>query len=214
MHHKRGLGKLAISPTEIKDRLYDIATQINYDYKDKTIYVCIVMHSAMVFASDLIRKIKREVIISTVLLKSYDGESRKRISCVGVQFDKSSFRSEDVLILEDIADTGTTLYYLQNMIKAYGPRSLQTAVLLDKSSNRTESIKLDYVGFSIKDKFLVGYGMDYKARYRNLPGLWELGQGPSKTTQPDELSEQSKEEERLQSPFPDPDFPESTSGGF
>jgi hypoxanthine phosphoribosyltransferase len=143
MHNRRGLGELIITPDKIENRVREISNQINIDYKDKTIHLCIVLHGAMVFASDLIRKIEQDVICSYALLKSYEGAKSKRIRHTGV-------------------------------IKNYGPKSLRTATLLDKTPKRAELIKLDYVGFFIKDQFLVGYGMDYNSKYRHLPGLYEL----------------------------------------
>ena len=163
------MGLEVIIPEEkIAARVQELGKQIGRDYQGKSIHLVCVLKGAYTFLADLSRAIEIPVTLDFLAVSSYN----KGTSTSGaVQLTKdldTSLEGMDVLIVEDIADTGLTLRYLYNMLKARHPNSLKVIALLSKPSRRTVDVPVDYVGFEIEDRFVVGYGLDVDQKYRNL----------------------------------------------
>src|SRR5678815_4621368 len=156
-----------IAATDIDERVKAMALEIHRDHPDGVHLIC-VLKGAFMFLSDLARAIEGEATLDFMAVSSY-GTSTKSSGQVQVLKDlDSSVEGRDVVIVEDIVDTGLTLTYLQDIVRARSPRHLRTACLLSKPSRRKIDVKVEYVGFTIEDKFVVGYGLDYAEQYRNL----------------------------------------------
>ncbi len=162
-------GDVMISKEEIKKRVAELGTEISKDYKGQSILTICVLKGAVLFMSDLIRELNVETKIDFMAVSSY-GASTKSTGVVRILKDlDSNIEGENVIIVEDIIDSGLTLKYLKEYLMARNPKSLKICTLLDKPERRTADIKADYVGFSIDNKFIVGYGLDFNQKYRNLP---------------------------------------------
>jgi hypoxanthine phosphoribosyltransferase len=163
-----------ISADDIQRRVHAIAQEIHRDHPDGVHLVC-VLKGAFVFLADLSRQLSETTTLDFMAVSSY-GTSTKSSGQVQVLKDLGSpVEGRDVVIVEDIVDTGLTLTYLQDIIRARSPRHLRTACLLSKPSRRKIDVKVEYVGFTIEDKFVVGYGLDYAEQYRNLPYIAVIG---------------------------------------
>ena len=157
-----------ISADEIQERVRQLAHDIRGDHPDGVHLVC-VLKGAFMFLSDLARAIDGNATMDFMAVSSY-GSSTKSSGQVQLLKDlDSGLEGRDVVIVEDIVDTGLTLTYLQDILRARSPRQLRTACLLSKPSRRQIDVKIEYVGFEIEDRFVVGYGLDHSERYRNLP---------------------------------------------
>jgi hypoxanthine phosphoribosyltransferase len=157
-----------IAAADIHERVTAMAQEIHRDHPDGVHLVC-VLKGAFVFLSDLARELPSTVTLDFMAVSSY-GSSTKSSGQVQVLKDlDSSVEGRDVVIVEDIVDTGLTLTYLQDILRARAPRHLRTACLLSKPSRRKIDVRIEYVGFTIEDKFVVGYGLDYAEQHRNLP---------------------------------------------
>jgi len=157
-----------ISADDIRHRVGSLAHEIHRDHPDGVHLVC-VLKGAFIFLSDLARQLPATTTLDFMAVSSY-GTSTKSSGQVQVLKDlDSAVEGRDVVIVEDIVDTGLTLTYLQDIIRARSPRHLRTACLLSKPSRRKIDVKVEYIGFTIEDKFVVGYGLDYAEQYRNLP---------------------------------------------
>ncbi len=162
-----------ISADAIAHRVREMADQIRRDHPDGVHLIC-VLKGAFVFTADLARAIGDRTTIDFMALSSYGNGS---VSSGQVQVLKdlsSGIEGRDVVIVEDIVDTGLTLTYLQNILRARSPRSVRIACLLSKPSRRKVEIDVDYIGFSIEDRFVVGYGLDYGEQHRTLPFIGVL----------------------------------------
>ncbi|HVG55679.1 MAG TPA: hypoxanthine phosphoribosyltransferase [Vicinamibacterales bacterium] len=163
-----------ISEAEIHARVQALGHEIRRDHPDGVHLVC-VLKGAFIFLSDLARAIGGSVTLDFIAVSSY-GSSTKSSGQVQLLKDLDSpLEGRDVIIVEDIVDTGLTLNYLQEILRARSPRSLRTACLLSKPSRRKVDVPVEYVGFTIEDKFVVGYGLDYDERYRHLPHIAVIG---------------------------------------
>jgi hypoxanthine phosphoribosyltransferase len=163
-----------ISADDIQRRVHSLAEEIRRDHPDGVHLVC-VLKGAFVFLADLSRQLPATTTLDFMAVSSY-GTSTKSSGQVQVLKDLGSpVEGRDVVIVEDIVDTGLTLTYLQDIIRARSPRHLRTACLLSKPSRRKIDVKVEYVGFTIEDKFVVGYGLDYAEQYRNLPYIAVIG---------------------------------------
>ena len=155
---------------QIDKRITELAAQINKDYADKSILLLGTLKGAYIFMADLSRKINQTTEIDFLKVSSY-GDSTSPTSIVN--FDQSpslQLSGKHVLLVEDIVDTGHTLVFLRRYIESQNPASLRVCALLDKPERREADLPpCEYLGFSIPDKFVVGYGLDYAQRYRNLP---------------------------------------------
>ena len=157
-----------ISEEQIQNRVREIGAQINQDYPDGTLYLICILKGACFFLADLARDMGRDAFIDFMAISSY-GTERKSSGEVKIIKDLDiSLEGADVLIVEDIIDTGITLNYLTALLKTRKPRSVRIAALLDKPSRRVRPVDSAYVGFQIPDEFVVGYGLDYAEKYRNL----------------------------------------------
>jgi len=161
-----------ISADDIQKRVRELAEEINRDYpEDAQLHFVSVLKGAFMFLGDLIRAMHRPVSIDFMAVSSY-GKSTSSSGEVRLLKDlDSGLEGRNVIIVEDIVDTGLTLAYLQEILHARGPKTLKTACLLSKPSRRAVDVKVDYIGFTIEDRFVVGYGLDYADQYRNLPYL-------------------------------------------
>ena len=163
-----------ISTDDIRARVQSLAGEIRRDHPDGVHLVC-VLKGAFVFLSDLARALDNGVTMDFIAVSSY-GDGTTSSGQVQLLKDlESPIEGRDVVIVEDIVDTGLTLTYLQDILRARSPRSLRTACLLSKPSRRKVDVPVEYIGFSIDDKFVVGYGLDYAERYRNLPYIAVMG---------------------------------------
>lgn len=157
-----------LTAEQIAQRVATMATEIRRDFP-AGLHIIAVLKGAFIFLSDLVRQMDGNVSLDFMALSSY---AKGTTSSGEVRLLKdldTTLDGKDVLIVEDIVDTGLTLTYLQDILRARGPRMLRTACLLSKPSRRKVDVKVDYVGFTIEDRFVVGYGLDYAEQYRNLP---------------------------------------------
>lgn len=159
--------EILVTSEEIQNKVKELAEKINCDYKNKNLVVVGVLKGAAVFMSDLIKNIEVPLTIDFIAVSSY-GSSTESSGVVKLIKDlEESIEGKDVLIVEDIIDTGLTLSYLVENLKSRGPNSVKICSLLDKPERRKVDVKVDYVGFKIPDKFVVGYGIDFAEKYRN-----------------------------------------------
>lgn len=165
-----------LSEDQIKVKVYDLAKQIEQDFKGEQLLVVGILKGASVFVSDLIRCIDLDVNIDFMSVSSY-GNSTESSGTVKILKDLDvDIEGKNVLIVEDIIDSGLTLSNLVAALKTRNPKSLKLCTLLDKPQRRKVDIKVDYTGFVIEDKFIVGYGIDYAEKYRNLPYIGIVGE--------------------------------------
>ena len=157
-----------ITEEEIEKKVCELGARISKDYAGKSIHLICVLKGSMFFTCELAKRITIPVTIDTMSVSSYGAgtESTGRVKIVK-DLDET-VQDRDVLIVEDIIDSGNTLYYLMNMLGARGPKSLKLCTLLDKPERRVTDVKVDYCGFEIPDRFVVGFGLDYAQKYRNL----------------------------------------------
>ena len=161
--------EILLTEEEIAEIVKRIADRINEDYKDKNLLLVCVLKGSVCFMSDLMKAIKIPCRIDFMAAKSY-GASTETSGVVNITYDlKYDIDDYDLLIVEDIFDSGRTLEKLTNVLKARNPRSVECCSLLDKPERREAEIYADYSGFDIPNAFVVGYGLDYDEKYRNLP---------------------------------------------
>jgi len=163
--------KILISAEQIAERIKETAAVIDEEYKDKKVLLVSVLKGAFVFLADFARALTIPCEIGFMAAQSY-GDSTVSGGEVKITLDLSQDISDyDVILVEDIIDTGNTLYKLKEMLLARNPRSFRIITLLDKPSRRTSPIEADMTLFTIEDKFVIGYGLDYAEKYRNLPDI-------------------------------------------
>lgn len=168
--------EVVISKERLKKKVKEIALQISRDYEDKTPVLVGILKGSFVFLADLTREIKIPHQIDFISVASY-GSRKKASGVVRLLKDLSTnIEGKDVIIVEDIIDSGLTLNYIRNNLLTRSPNSLEIAALLDKEKTRKVKIPLKYVGFSIPNSFVVGYGLDYDEQYRDLPYIAKLGE--------------------------------------
>ncbi|MFQ5455555.1 MAG: hypoxanthine phosphoribosyltransferase [Nitrospirota bacterium] len=161
-------GKPIITKEEIQKRVKELGRKIAMDYRAKDLLLICVLKGAFIFFSDLSRAIRLPLRTDFIIASSY--KKTKSSGKVSIIADISEdINGQDVLLVDDIVDSGLTLDYLTKYILTKGPRSLKACILLDKSERRQTDITIDYTGFNIPNKFVVGYGLDYQNKYRNLP---------------------------------------------
>jgi len=159
---------------EIDAAVQNIANRINADYEGQSVVLVGVLKGAIVFMADLVRHLKMDVEVEFVRLSSY-GKARTSSGTVTILKDiQADIRGKHVLIVEEIIDSGRTLKFLYERLKQSGPVSVEIVTLLDKSSKRVVDVPVKYVGRTIEDQFLVGYGLDLEERCRNLPDVYYL----------------------------------------
>jgi len=156
---------------QIADRVAEMGAQITHDLNDEKLVMVGVLKGAAIFLSDLARSVNVDTTFDFVAVSSY-GKGQRSSGAVKLIKDLDEpIEGKNVLIVEDILDTGLTLSFLRKILLQHRPKTLRVAALLDKPSRRIEKIDADYVGFSIPNLFVIGYGMDYAERYRNLPDI-------------------------------------------
>lgn len=160
----------AVSPATIAARVAELAEAVRRDFQGREPVLLGVLQGAVPFLADLSRHLSPRVDIDFLSLTRFGSEGR-----VAISVDSATpISGRHVLVVEDIVDTGLTLSYLLGLLETRGPASLATATLLDKRSQRIVDVPLQYRGFEVGDEFLLGYGLDWEGRYRNLPGLWAV----------------------------------------
>ena len=163
-----------LSEEEINARIAELGEQISRDYEGKEIFLICILKGASFFACELAKRITVPVNIDFMKVSSYGGGTVSS-GQVSIKMDVSeSIAGKEVLIVEDIIDSGNTLNLLPKILMERGPKSIRLCARLDKPDRREVDVKMDYVGFRIPDKFVVGYGLDYDQRYRNLPYIGEV----------------------------------------
>jgi hypoxanthine phosphoribosyltransferase len=163
---------ILIDAARIRARITELAAEIEAAYPpDEEIHLVGVLKGGFVFMADLVRAMSARVTLDFIAVSSY-GQSQKSSGEVRMLKDlDTGLQGRHVIIVEDIVDTGLTLTYLQDILRARAPRSLKTACLLSKPSRRKVDVTVDYIGFTIEDRFVVGYGLDYAEKYRNLKDI-------------------------------------------
>lgn len=160
--------KVLYHEKEIQKRIAEMAEQIDIDYKDKSVVIISILKGAIFFTVDLVKKMKTPIQLEVMQVSSYEGTQSTQKINIKKDLD-CNVNGKDVLIVEDIIDTGYTLKYLKEYLLSQNPNSLKIAVLADKQERREVGVNLDYVGFVIPNKFVIGYGFDYDEMGRNLP---------------------------------------------
>ena len=158
-----------LSEEEVDDRIRELGAQISADYAGKTLHMICVLKGGSFYLCELAKRITVPVTLDFMSVSSYGGGTRSSGVVRIVKDLDQSLEGKDVLLVEDIVDSGRTLSYLMPLLKDRGPASLKLTTLLDKPDRRETDVKVDYTGFVIPDKFVVGYGLDYDQKYRNLP---------------------------------------------
>jgi hypoxanthine phosphoribosyltransferase len=169
--------KVLLRGSAIRRRVRTLARQIERDYQGESIHMICILKGACIFLADLLRELRLPVSVDFVAISSY-GKGTLPSGEVRINKDlDQSIEGLNVIIVEDILDTGLTLNYLYRILQSRKPKSLKIAALLDKPARRVKEVPVDYIGFEIPDKFVVGYGLDFAERYRNLPDVCVLS-GP------------------------------------
>jgi hypoxanthine phosphoribosyltransferase len=171
--------RVLISSDRIQARIRELGEQISRDYPDGPLHLICILKGATFFMSDLARALKRDVFVDFMGISTY-GKGKTSSGEVKVTKDLDiSLEGADVLVVEDIVDSGVTLNYLLHVLEQRKPRSIRIAALLDKPERRLRPVHVSYVGFQIPDEFVVGYGLDYDEKYRNLDDVCVLDGEPA-----------------------------------
>ena len=172
--------RVLITQQQIEHKIEELAADISRDYRGKNLVIVGVLKGAVVFLGDLVKKIDIPLTLDFIAVSSY-GNTTETSGVVRILKDlDNSIEGMDVLIVEDIIDSGLTLNYLQENLRSRGASSIRICTLLDKPYRRKADVKVDYKGFEIEDEFVVGYGLDFAERFRNLPEICVLK--PENTT--------------------------------
>ncbi len=171
---KKKAVRVFLRHSEIQKKVREMADQINRDFEGERVHVIAILKGAFVFLADLLRHLKVEVSIDFIGTSSY-GDGTRPSGEVRLTKDlDSTIEGLNVILVEDILDTGLTLNYLLRLLQARRPKVLKVAALLDKPSRRIKEVKVDYIGFEIPNAFVVGYGLDFGEKYRNLKDICVL----------------------------------------
>jgi hypoxanthine phosphoribosyltransferase len=158
-----------ISEEDVAKRIEEMGRQISEEYEGKQIHMICVLKGGVFFMCELAKRVSVPVSLDFMSVSSYgDGTASSGVVRIAKDLDES-LEGKDVLVVEDIIDSGRTLYYLLDILAKRRPASMKLCTLLDKPDRRVRDVKVDYVGFEIPDEFVVGYGLDYAQKYRNLP---------------------------------------------
>ena len=161
--------KVMISEEDVDKRIQELGKQISEAYAGKQVHLICVLKGGVFFMCELAKRITVPVSMDFMSVSSYgEGTSTSGVVKIAKDLDEP-LEGKDVLVVEDIIDSGRTLYYLLEILKKRNPNSMKLCTLLDKPDRRVRDVKVDYVGFEIPDEFVVGYGLDYAQKYRNLP---------------------------------------------
>lgn len=163
------LKRILVSSIAIKRRIMSLGQQLNADYLDKDLMIIAIVNGAFIFTADLLRQLRSPLRLDCLRASSYHSDTKAVGEPRIVDQMKLDVRDQHVLLLDDILDTGKTLAAVAGLIRMKGAATVQTCVLLDKKGRRAVPFEADYVGFEIPNEFVVGYGLDFNERYRNLP---------------------------------------------
>lgn len=171
---RQDIKEILFTEAELNERISELGEQITADYEGKSLIVVGILKGSNIFTSDLVRKINLPLKMDFMAVSSY-GNATESTGVVKILKDLDrGIEEEHVLIVEDIVDSGLTLKYLKDVLLTRNPASIKVCTLLDKPARRKENIKPDYLGYEVPDEFIVGYGIDYAERYRNLPYIGVL----------------------------------------
>jgi hypoxanthine phosphoribosyltransferase len=168
------LERVLFDEATILRRLDQIAAQISNDYRDRELTVIAVLNGSLMFMADLLRRIPLPLKLDCLSVASYHGKAQTRGEVIFKQVAPPDVADRHILILDDILDSGHTLAAIREKLETAKPRSIRVCVLLQKKKTRQRTADADYVGFEIEDEFVVGYGLDFMERYRNLPYIGVL----------------------------------------
>jgi hypoxanthine phosphoribosyltransferase len=168
------LERVLFDEPAIHRRLDDIAAQISNDYRERELTVIAVLHGSLMFVADLLRRIPLPLKLDCLSVASYHGKAQTSGEVIFKQITQPDVAGRDVLILDDILDSGRTLAAIRETLETAKPHSIRVCVLLSKKKQRAREVDTDYIGFEIEDEFVVGYGLDFRERYRNLPYIGVL----------------------------------------
>ncbi|MEH6905952.1 hypoxanthine phosphoribosyltransferase [Neobacillus drentensis] len=160
-----------ISEIAIKERVKELAEQIESDFNNEAIVLIAVLKGSFVFAADLMREMKGDIKIDFISVSSYGDETESTGKVRLLKDLDANITNQNVVVVEDIIDSGLTLHFLRDHLKTHKPKHIRICTLLDKPERRKVELPVDYVGFVIPDEFIVGYGIDYAQKYRNLPHI-------------------------------------------
>ena len=166
--------EILLSAEQIQKRVAELARDLRRDFPDD-LHVIAVLKGAFIFLSDLVRHMPGQVSLDFMALSSYAKGTTTSGEVRLLKDLDTALDGRNVIIVEDIVDTGLTLNYLQDVLRTRNPKALRTACLLSKPSRRKIDVKVEYIGFTIEDQFVVGYGLDYAEQYRNLPHIAVVG---------------------------------------
>ncbi len=162
------IGKILLLEEVILRRVRELGQQISDDYRGRDVIIVCILQGAVIFLADLLRSLDISTSLEFVQLSSYGSGTESTRQVRLLQGLTTNVEGRDVLVVDDIVDSGLTLRYLRDILLIRNPASLKLCVLLDKADRRTEDVKIDYVGFQISDEFVIGYGLDYAEMYRGL----------------------------------------------
>jgi hypoxanthine phosphoribosyltransferase len=172
------VSEILITEEDLQARVAELGRAISVDYQGKDLLAVCILRGAIIFLSDLTRQITIPHEIDFMAVSSYGGGRTESSGVVRILMDlRANIGGRDVLIVEDIVDTGLTMTYIIDNLKTRRPASLRTCALLNKQARREVDVSVDYIGFDIPDKFVIGYGLDYGEKYRNLPFVGVLKPG-------------------------------------
>lgn len=172
--YKETVGKVIITQEQINERAAQIARKIERDFKGEEIVLVGILRGAVLWMADIMKNVNLDMIIDFMAVSSY-GSSKKSSGIVKINKDlDTDIEGKNVIIVEDIVDSGTTLSYLKGYFENRDARQVKICTLLDKPDGRKTEIDVDYIGFTVEDRFIVGYGLDYDQKYRNLPYITYL----------------------------------------
>lgn len=168
--------RVLLTEQEVDKKIQEIGEQISKDYAGKQVHLVCVLRGGVFFMCELAKRITVPVSMDFMSVSSYGGDTKSSGVVKIVKDLDDSLAGKDVIVVEDIVDSGRTLSYLLEMLNDRGPKSMRLCTLLDKPDRRVVDVNVDYTGFQIPDEFVVGYGLDYDQKYRNLPyiGIVEL----------------------------------------
>ncbi|MCE7791874.1 hypoxanthine phosphoribosyltransferase [Salipaludibacillus sp. CUR1] len=158
-----------ISESEIKQKVKELAEEIEKDFNNEPVVLVAVLKGSFVFAADLMREMKGNVQVDFISVSSYGNQTETTGKVRLLKDLDSNITNENVVVVEDIVDSGLTLHFLRDHLHMHKPKQIKVCTLLDKPERRRVDLPIDYVGFVIPDEFIVGYGIDFAQRYRNLP---------------------------------------------
>src|SRR5207247_2027054 len=168
------LERMLFDEPAIHRRLDEIAAQISKDYRDRELTVIAVLNGSLIFIADLLRRIPLPLKLDCLSVASYHGKAKTSQEVMFKQIGLPDVADRNILLLDDILDSGHTLVAIREKLKTANPRSIRICVLLSKKKERSRQVDADYVGFEVEDEFVVGYGLDFMEQYRNIPYIGVL----------------------------------------